>query len=128
MRISKFILSTMLMSAGCAVAQTNVGEQNLSPLVKNSCAYCHTFSKGGPNGQGPNLYGLIGRKAGTAPGFEYSPAFLKALEGKVWTKELLDAWLSDTQKVAPGTLMTYFLDDPKLRKKIVGYMADPKDK
>ena len=77
----------------------------------------------GPNGQGPNLHGLIGREAGKARGFAYSAGFRKALAGKVWTRELLDAWLTDTQQVAPDTLMTYFMDDAALRAEIVDFMV-----
>ncbi len=95
----------------------------LPPLVKSSCADCHSFQAGGPNGQGPNLHGLIGREAGKVRGFAYSAGFKKALAGKVWTRELLDAWLADTQQVAPDTLMTYFMDDAALRAQIVDFMA-----
>ncbi len=95
----------------------------LPAVVQNSCAACHTFHQGGANGQGPNLFGLIGRQAGVVPGFVYSPAFKQALAGKTWTRELLDAWLADTERVAPGSLMTFFLDDAKLRRQIVDHMA-----
>ncbi|RJG02478.1 c-type cytochrome [Noviherbaspirillum sedimenti] len=118
----------LLFFASSVMAQATSGELALPALVKNSCAYCHSFNKGGPNGQGPNLYGLIGQKAGSVPGFAYSPAFKKALTGKVWTKELLDAWLTDTQQVAPGSLMTYFLDDAKYRGQIVDYLTGEKGK
>lgn len=112
-----------LLIAGSAMAQPPSAPSDLPALVKNSCASCHTFRKDEPNGQGPNLYGLIGSKAGSARGFAYSAAFKKALSGKVWTPELLDAWLTDTQQVAPDSLMTYFQDDARLRKQIVDYLV-----
>ena len=95
----------------------------LPAVVQNSCAACHTFQQGGANGQGPNLFALIGRQAGTVQGFVYSTAFMQALAGKTWTRELLDAWLADTERVAPGSLMTFFLDDKKLRRQIVDHMV-----
>src|SRR5947208_879303 len=38
------------------------------------CSTCHTLAEGGPNMTGPNLHGVFGRKAATAPGFSYSDA------------------------------------------------------
>ena len=109
-----------LLLAGSAVAQP---APPLPALVKSSCAACHSFEQGGPHGQGPNLYGVVGTKAGSARGYVYSSAFQAALGGKTWTPELLDAWLTDTQQVAPDTLMTFFLDDAQARRQIVDYLA-----
>src|ERR1700674_1351315 len=39
------------------------------------CAICHTIDKNGENRFGPNLFGILGKKAGTVPGFSYSNAF-----------------------------------------------------
>ncbi|MNE49843.1 Cytochrome c2 [compost metagenome] len=91
-------------------------------LTKNHCSVCHTFQKDEPNGQGPNLFGIVGRKAGSAPGFSYSQGFILAMRGRVWSSELLDAWLADTQQVAPGNAMTYFQSDAEKRSKIVRYL------
>lgn len=91
-------------------------------LASNHCAVCHTFQKGEPNGQGPNLFGLIGRTAGSVPGFAYSDGFQKAMAGAVWDRNLLDAWLLDTQTVAPGNAMTYFQEDPVKRARIIQYI------
>lgn len=88
----------------------------------NHCGVCHTFGKGEPHGQGPNLYGIIGREAGTAFGFHYSEGFKKAMAGRTWDEKLLDRWLTDTQAVAPGTGMTYFQDDASKRKKLIRYL------
>ena len=45
-----------------------------------------------------------------------------AAAGKVWDDKLLDAWLTDTQTVAPGNAMTYFEGDPARRAKIIAYL------
>ena len=86
------------------------------------CSQCHTFEKGEKHGQGPNLVGLIGREAAAAPGFVYSPGIKEALNGKVWDRDLLDAWLTDTLAVAPKAQMIYFQDDPKARAKLIRYL------
>lgn len=41
---------------------------------------------------------------------------------KTWDEKLLDRFLGDTQAVAPGTGMTYFQDDPKIRKKLIQFL------
>jgi cytochrome c len=96
-------------------------------LATNHCAVCHTFGKGEPPGQGPNLYGIVGREAATALGFAYSEGFRKALKGQRWDGALLDRWLTDTQAVAPGNGMTYFQDDAAKRKRIIQFLESLRD-
>jgi cytochrome c len=91
-------------------------------LATSHCAVCHTFDKGGPPGQGPNLFGLLGRKAASESNFTYSDGYKKAMAGKVWDEQMLDAWLTDTQAVAPGSAMVYAQDDPGKRHKIITYI------
>ena len=109
-------------SAGSAQAQASIGER----LAQGACIQCHTFGKGEPPGAGPNLYGLVGRSAGSVPGFAYSTQFLAALKGKTWDAGLLERWLSDTQSVAPGSGMIYFQDDPQKRAELIKYLASLK--
>ncbi|MFX7894976.1 cytochrome c family protein, partial [Acinetobacter baumannii] len=58
------------------------------------------------HGFGPQLNGLLGRKAGSLPGYAYSPA-MKA-SGLVWTEATLTAFLRDPNAVVPGTKMRYW--------------------
>lgn len=64
----------------------------ISARSVNKCKACHTFDKGGKHKTGPNLYGIVGRKAGIAEGFRYSKSLQNA--GFIWTVENLRAWLS----------------------------------
>src|SRR5580700_3577466 len=57
-------------------------------LTTNNCAVCHTFGKGEPDGQGPNLFGIVGRPFASEPGFKYSAAMKAAAPGKVWDDKL----------------------------------------
>jgi cytochrome c2 len=75
---------------------------------------------------GPNLRGVYMRPAGTAKGFEYSPAFLKALKGMEWNDAALDVWLTNTQAWVPGVYMYFKHSDPEVRRKIIEYLkANP---
>ena len=90
-------------------------------LAVNHCSQCHTFDQGEPHGQGPNLFGLIGREAAVISGFRFSKGYQQAMAGKVWDAALLERWLADTLAVAPGTTMVYWQDDPAVRKILVEF-------
>ena len=77
-------------------------------VVFQRCYACHSV-KAGENGlTGPNLRGILGRRAGTLPGFEFSPGMIEAGSRRnlVWTRKTLDAFLTDPQRVVPGTSMS----------------------
>jgi cytochrome c len=71
------------------------------------CALCHTIGKGEPNRFGPNLFGILDRKAGTAANFKYSPAFKSAASWD-WNADALRAWIEAPEKMVPGTTMGVF--------------------
>ena len=92
-------------------------------LTVTQCSQCHTFDKGEQHGQGPNLFGLIGREAAAVPGFVFSPGIKESLSGKIWDKDLLDEWLMDTIAVAPKAQMIYFQDDPDVRAMLIQFLS-----
>jgi cytochrome c len=71
---------------------------------------------------GPNLQGVYGRRAGTAPGFQYSKALLTALKDLVWDEASLEVWITSPQKWVPGVYMFYRQKDPEVRRKIIAYL------
>jgi cytochrome c len=104
-------------AASPAIAET-VGEK----LYKQQCAACHAIAKGALGRNGPSLSGIVGKQAGMMDGYRYSAEFKKALDGKKWTADLLDAWLADPQNIAPGNYMMYKQDDASARKAIIDYL------
>ena len=69
------------------------------------CADCHSTSDDMKNRKGPSLFGIIGRKAGTVPGFEYSDA--NKATGWVWTQDQLRSYLPNPRAAMPGTKMKF---------------------
>lgn len=105
-----------------ASADPRLGEQ-----VFKKCTACHTDSKGGPNGTGPNLYGVVGGPIGHhAPGFAYSPAL--SGKGGNWEWDSLFAWLKSPRDFAPGTKMTFAgLSKPEDRANVIAYLNSMSD-
>lgn len=90
------------------------------------CALCHTAGRGQPNRFGPNLFGIVNKKAGTAPDFTYSPAFKSAASYR-WSPDLLGAWISAPATMIPGTKMGVFQGvADRDRDDIVAYLAAQK--
>ncbi len=74
--------------------------------VFQRCFACHSVTAGEDKLPGPNLRGVIGRRAGTLAAFRFSPALVAAgARGLVWTRETLDAYLADPERFVPGTEM-----------------------
>ena len=85
------------------------------------CSACHTIAPGGPNMTGPNLHGVVGRRAGTAPNYNYSEALKGA--GLTWDAAHLDKWLTNPRAMEPGTKMTFpGIKDPKDRTDVIAYL------
>ena len=89
------------------------------------CVACHTIDKGGRNGVGPNLHGVVGRAVASAEGFNYS-ASMRA-KGGVWDEAALDAYLENPRKVVVGTKMSFAgLSDADERKAVIEYLKAQK--
>ncbi len=93
---------------------------NGAQLFKQRCQTCHGIKAGAPAVLGPNLAGVVGRKAASTP-FKHSPAFAKAK--LVWTKPNLDKYLAAPAKFLPGTRMVISVSDAAQRKAIIDYLA-----
>jgi cytochrome c len=91
------------------------------------CLACHTMQKGGPNQQGPNLYGVVDRPRASEAGFNYSAA-LKA-KGGTWTFDELNKFLTSPKGYIPGTAMTFVgLPRDGQRADVINYLHTLADK
>ncbi|WP_252181356.1 cytochrome c family protein [Azospirillum sp. B4] len=98
------------------MAETDRGER-----LSIRCKTCHEFAADKPNKVGPNLHGLFGRPAASAPGFNYSPAMRGS--GIVWDEKALDAWLTRPSALVPGTTMAFAgLADKADRDALIGWL------
>ena len=76
--------------------------------VFNQCRACHSINEGGRNGVGPNLHGILDRKAGSSEGFRYSASLREKAEGGLtWNEETLRAYLANPKAVIPAGSMSY---------------------
>lgn len=89
-------------------------------MFGQQCGACHSATPGETR-VGPSLAGVVGRKAGTLAGYQYSAALKKS--GLTWNATSLDKWLSGTQADVPGSKMSYAQADPAKRKAIIDYLS-----
>ena len=81
------------------------------------CTGCHALDH---EKTGPRLAGVVGRKAGTVPGFPYSDAVKTS--GVVWIETVLDKWLTDPETVIPDTDIEFRLDNAAERAAIIEFL------
>lgn len=104
-------------ASGTARAQ---GDAGAGASVFKRCAACHVPASGTP-AVGPGLAGVVGRKAGTAEGFDYSGAMKRS--GVTWDDAALDKYLANPLRFMPGTRKTTFkLADDKERADVIAYL------
>jgi len=113
------VLAILCAPAGARADTAEV--QDGQTQFKQICATCHT-NEPSKNKIGPTLFGLIGRRSGSAPGFSYSDAMRNA--GIVWNEQTLDKYLADPKAFVPGNKMPYLgVKKPEARKDIIAYLS-----
>ena len=95
--------------------------------VFKKCGACHNAEKGGANGIGPNLYGIVGSAHARTAGFGYSEV-LSGMKGKPWSWDELSAWLANPKGYAPGTKMAFAgVSKPEDRAALLIYLNSKSD-
>ena len=114
------ITATGLLGATLASAQ----DADNGAEVFKRCRACHDVGENAKNKVGPFLNGIIGRKAGTIEGFNYSDANKKAgSEGWVWTDEKMLEYLLNPRASMPGNKMAFAgIRDEQDRKDLIAYL------
>jgi cytochrome c len=108
--------------AGTAARADGDSAKGKAAFVRQ-CAICHTAEKDGDNRMGPNLFGIVGKKAGAAPGFTYTNAFKNRANWE-WTEDAIGGWMMFPSTMVPGTAMAAFQGiAEKDRDDLVSYLA-----
>jgi cytochrome c len=107
-------------TTAAVVAQAADADPELA--FNGHCRECHAFDKG-DNRIGPTLYGVVGRKAGSVPGFAYSDSLKSS--GITWDEKSLDTWITNPNAFIPGNNMGAIfsgLSDAAERAKIITFL------
>lgn len=121
MRLAHFAVFAAAISASHAASAA--GDDSNQVVFNNVCRTCHTTT-GGDNRLGPNLAGLIGRKAGAVEGYAYSPSMKNA--GVTWDAKTLDEFIANPDAVVPGNNMKPYsgITNAEDRAKIVAFLSE----
>lgn len=101
---------------------------NGKKIFARNCQNCHNAAPKGKHAIGPALYGVFGRKIGSATGFKYSGG-LSTKKSQEWTADLLDKWLENPAGFAPGTSMAFAgLKGQDERDDVIKYLYEARPK
>lgn len=114
MKLTPALICGLLMNAAVAAPQ---GDAEHGKVLYQGCAACHSIDD---NDLGPRHRGVVGRKAGVVPDYNYSPALKNS--ALTWTEDNLDRWLTNPSVLVPGTKMFFRIDDPQARADIIAYL------
>ncbi|MES2295503.1 MAG: c-type cytochrome [Pseudomonadota bacterium] len=117
MTISNRVLSLVLTALPLAAAHAAGDAEAGKKVYAARCIACHTIDA---SVAGPAHRGVVGRKAGSVAGYDYSPA-LKA-SGTIWNEKNLNRWLSNPEKFIPGQRMFVSLTDGQERADVIAYL------
>jgi cytochrome c len=116
-RLIQGLFVVAMVNAGVAIAQDVKRGQKLY----EECAACHSPDRSATDTIGPSLYGVAGRKAGDGTEFRYSPAMKRS--GITWSRDSLNDFVADPQKLVPGNRMPYSgMPDAKNRADLIAYL------
>jgi cytochrome c len=95
-------------------------------FTANACVTCHGVTRENNMTVGPNLVGVVGRKAGTTKSLMGPSENLKNY-GVTWSAETLDEFLINPNAKVPGTAMIGILPDPQQRADVIAYLSTLKE-
>ncbi len=109
MRGLPLAVATILALAPLASAKAQgAGDPAAGQRVFNQCRACHVVENNGRNGVGPNLHGVVGRRAAAIENFRYSANMRQLAEGGLtWNEENLRRYLANPKDVVPQGSMAF---------------------
>jgi cytochrome c len=119
---------TALLAAATAFAADIKGnaDKGKEVFMTGACVACHGVTTEDTAKVGPSLFGVVGRKAGTARSLLGASENLKKLD-VIWSAETLDEFLADPNAKVPGTPMSGKLADPQQRADVIAYLVTLKE-
>lgn len=117
-----FTAAALMLSPFAAGAQE--GDPAAGQRVFNQCRACHTPDQGGRNGVGPNLWGVVGRRAASVENFRYSANMRQLAEGGLsWDEATLRRYLTNPKDVVPqGSMAFAGLRNPQQLTDVIAYL------
>ena len=104
----RHLMLAALMAAAMAPGTTRAQDAAAGQRVYNQCRACHTADQGGRSTVGPNLWGIVDRRAASVQGFRYSANMRELAEGGLtWTDDRLRAYIGNPKSVVPRGSMSY---------------------
>jgi cytochrome c len=119
--VTALTLATIGALAGPARAD---GDAASGQRIFNQCRACHVIDNNGRNGVGPNLHGVVGRRAASIENFRYSANMRTLGEGGLsWTEDNLRRYLANPKEVAPQGIMSFpGLRQPQQVEDVIAYL------
>lgn len=115
------VMAAVTCSATVSLAAGAAGDPVKGKTVFARCMACHKIDASKTSGLGPNLNGVVGRRAGAYPGFRYSSVM--ASSGRVWNEAALDAYLTSPAKAMPGNRMAFAgMPNAADRQNVIAYI------
>ena len=111
----------LLFAAATAAEGPVTGDAERGRLAFAPCRTCHYPEQGYGHHNGPGLWNLFGRKAGSAVGYAYYSDEMKNADF-VWTPELLAFWLTNPRRFLPASSMVVFETTPQQRADLIEYL------
>ena len=122
-----FALAALLATPAAYASDAKGDAANGKELfMASGCPACHGVTKEDNAKVGPNLVGVVGRKAGTTQSLLGPSENLKKY-GVIWNTETLDEFLTNPSAKVPGTAMIGMLVDPQQRADVIAYLATLKE-
>ncbi len=118
--LARSVALSAIVAAAITAPSFAAGDAPRGAEVFHRCATCHSLAAG-ENGIGPSLHGIVDRKAGTAPNYNFSKAIIASRI--VWNDQALKKFLADPQSAVPGTKMrSGAVDDPQAIDDLIAYL------